>query len=96
MGSRYSRSGHAAGIHVDPYPAAPGIDLDCGEARARLGQRAFPVVLVEDVRGLALQVEGPCMVVAAEFHRLAAGLVGAAAACPPAGGLDEGIHCDRP
>ena len=37
----------AVGIHVDPDPAAPGVDLDLAQPRALVRQRALPVLLVQ-------------------------------------------------
>src|SRR3546814_12635696 len=48
-------------IHVDPDPAAPGIDLDLAEPRVGIGQRATPIVLLADARAVAVEVERPAL-----------------------------------
>ena len=65
----------AFGVHVDEQPAAPLIDLDRRQAGAVFGQRAFPVLRVEDVDVLALEIEGPAMETADEATLRSAGAV---------------------
>ena len=78
-GDRLEEFAQRAGvrIHVDPDPATPGIDLHRGKAGAAGVKRALPVFLVGDIGGLAIEPEGPGVVVAAEFQLAAPGGMGA-------------------
>ena len=62
----------AVGVHVDVDPAAPGIDLERGEAGALFIQRAFPVLRIEHESVFAFQVVGPAVEAADEILLLAA------------------------
>lgn len=48
-------------IHVDPDPAAPGVDVDRGQVGVLRGQRALPVQLLGDVDAVAVLVVGPAV-----------------------------------
>ena len=88
----------AVGIHVDPQPAAPGVDLDWGQVRVLRRQRAFPVVLLTNVRARAVQSVCPAVESAHE------GLAGPAARVfcalgrvdqpPPAVHADVVVGCE--
>jgi hypothetical protein len=67
--------GPAIGIHVDPDPATPGVDLDLAQPGALLGQHAIPVLLVGNVGAVAIEVVAPAVKAADELLALAAGAV---------------------
>ena len=48
-------------VHRDPHPAAPGIQLELRQRSAFGVGRALPVLLVEDVSVLALEVVSPAV-----------------------------------
>src|SRR5690606_16186437 len=54
-------------IHVDPYPAAPSVDLDLRQGEALPVQPALPVLAIEDTGAFTFEVVFPGMVAAAEL-----------------------------
>ena len=75
----------AVGIHVDPQPAAPGVDAHRRQVGVRRRQRALPVVLLTDVRAGAVQTV--CPAVESAYERLAG---------PALGVLGAFGHVDEP
>src|SRR3546814_13886959 len=58
-------------IHVDPDPAAPGIDLDLAEPRVVIVQRATPIVLLPSPLAVPVAVDRPAMEGPTDRGRLA-------------------------
>ena len=66
---------YGARVHVDEEPAAPSVDLDLAERGALLIEHTLPVLLVEDISILAVQVVGPAVKPANERLPVPAGAV---------------------